>query len=407
MLALAWRNLWRQRGRGLATLLAVAAVAALILIVLGVKGGLMNASFQDVTRLGGHLQVLVPDHLALQGFEAGLVRDLGGIASAVADADPSAVAVPVLDVPALAAGEARSRGIRVTGVSHPPPLRTTFATEYLADGRLPEAGDLETIALGAALAQSLQVGLGDSVLLYAPGTAGIGAAAYTVVGLLEHPDPVLEGRTAYLSLEAAQELAAPGRATRVEVYLPGVVRLVDDHRADAVRDALEARLGDVRVETWREVEPSKAGLIAALDQLLYATAVLFFVLAGLMVVNTCYLSLIERIREFGTIISLGATPGTVMRMILTESLLLCAGGALAGAAVGLAAVGAMARGVQFPEALGALDTFGLPQTFYASLSTAEGLLTVLLTIAIGVLASLWPAVLAARLAPVEAMRFAP
>ena len=407
MITLAWRNLWRQRGRGLATLLATAAVVALILVNLGFKGGLMNASFQDVTRLGGHLQVLVPDHVALQGFEAGLLHDLGGITSAVADVDASAVAVPVLDVPALVAGEARSRGIRVTGVSHPPPLRTTFAADYVADGYLPEAGDLESIALGAVLAHSLQVDLGDSVILYAPGTAGIGAAAYTVVGLLELADPVLEGRTAYLSLEAAQELAAPSRATRVEVYLPRVVRLADDHRADAVGGALQARLGDVRVETWREVEPSKAGLITVLDQMLYAIAGLFFVLAGLMVVNTCYLSLIERIREFGTIISLGATPGTVMRLILTESLLLCAGGALAGAAVGLAAVGVMARGVRLPEALGALDTFGLPQTFYASLSTAEGLLTVLATIAIGVLASLWPAVLAARLAPVEAMRFAP
>lgn len=407
MLALAWRNLWRQRGRGLATLVAVAAVVALILVNLGVKGGLMNASFQDVTRLGGHLQVRSLDHDALQGFEAGLLRDPAGITRAVTDASASAIAVPVIEVPALAAGETRARGIQVTGVSHPSALRERFEADYVATGALPDAGDLAGIALGGTLARSLQVDVGESVVLYAPGTAGIGAAAYTVIGLLELRDPVLEGRMAYLSLAAAQELAAPGRATRVEVYLPSVVRLVDDHRSDALRDVLQARLGDVRVETWRVLEPAKAGLIIALDQLLYAIAALFFVLAGLMVVNTIYLSLMERIREFGTIISLGAVPGTVMRMILTESLVLCALGAFIGGTLGLAAVAAMARGVEFPAAMGALDTFGLPQTFHASLSTAEGLVTLLGTVAIGVLASLWPAWLAARLAPIEAMRFTP
>ena len=407
MLALAWRNLWRQRGRGLATVAAVAVVVALIMLVLGVKGGLMNAAYHDVTRLGGHLQLRAREYRDLHDFEARLLGDVENLIGHVVAASEAAIALPVIDVPALAAGEARSRGINVTGVSHPPDLQQAFALDYLSAGRLPAADDLEGIVLGAVLARALQVDLGDAVVLYAPGTMGIGAAQYEVIGLLTLNDPVLEGRVAYLSLEAAQELAAPGRATRIEVHLPAVVRLTDDHVTSSVATALRERVGDLSVETWRQVEPAMAGMIAALDQMLVFTALLFFVLAGLMVMNTCYLSLMERIREFGTIISLGSTPARVMGMILTESGLLCIVGAAVGAALGLGSVAAMAGGVRFPEAMGALDTFGLPPVFYASMTTAEGVFTVLFTVGIGILATLWPARLAARLAPVEAMRFVP
>jgi len=407
MLALAGRNLWRQRGRGLATVAAVTIVVALIMLLFGVKGGLMNAAYHDVTRLGGHLQVRAGDHRERHDFEARLLSDVAGIVGHVAAVAEAATALPIIELPALAVGDTRSRGITVTGVSQPPGMKEAFAQDHLSVGRLPTTGDLDGIALGTVLARSLQVAIGDPVVLYAPGTMGSGAAQYEVIGLLSRNDPVLEGRTAYLSLEAAQELAAPGRATRIEVHLPDLTRLTDDHLSQDVGAALQARLGDLSVETWRQVEPAMAGMIVALDQMLVFTAVLFFILAGLMVMNTCYLSLMERIREFGIIIALGSTPGRVMGMILTESALLCIVGATVGAALGLGSVTAMAGGVRFPEAMGALDTFGLPPVFYASMSTGEGVFTVLFTVGIGVLATLWPARLAARLAPVEAMRFVP
>ena len=407
MLALAWRNLWRQRGRGLATVAAVTIVVALIMLLFGVKGGLMNAAYNDVTRLGGHLQVRAGDHRERHDFEGRLLNDVAGIVDHVAAVTAAATALPIIELPALAVGDTRSRGINVTGVSHPPGMKEAFAQDHISVGRLPATGDLDGIVLGTVLARSLQVVIGDPVVLYAPGTMGIGAAPYEVIGLLTLNDPVLEGRTAYLSLEAAQELAAPGRATRIEVHMPALTRLTDDHLSQDVAADLDARLGDMSVETWRQVEPAMAGMIVALDQMLAFMAVLFFILAGLMVMNTCYLSLMERIREFGVIIALGSTPGRVMGMILTESALLCIVGATVGAALGLGSVAAMTGGVRFPEAMGALDTFGLPPVFYASMSTGEGVFTVLFTVGIGVLASLWPACLAARLAPVEAMRYVP
>lgn len=323
MLALAWRNLWRQRGRGIATLSAVAFVVALVLIMFGMLGGLMNASYQDITQRGGHVQVRVQNHRDVRDFDALLLRDVDTTLKDIEALDDEALAVPVLEVPALAAGDTRSRGIRITGVSHPERLKDAFASDYLAAGQLPDAGDLEGIVLGATLARALQVELGDEVFLYAPGTDGIGAAAYTLIGVLELNDPVIEGRSVYLSLEAAQELAAPGGATRVEVHLPHLVRLSDDDTVVQFQTALGNTLSDSSVETWRQVEPAQAAVIDVMNPILTGIAVIFFVLAGLMVVNTTYLSLMERIHEFGTIISLGATPRKVMRMVITESLVLC------------------------------------------------------------------------------------
>ena len=127
-----------------------------------------------------------------------------------------------LQVPGLvAAGETRSRGLAVQGQDWPELLKEDFVNDNLVEGTFVDGDNVTGIMLGQSLATALKVGLGDDVYVYAPGTDGYGAAAYTVEGLLNFDDPAtrrLAQRT--LSLPAAQELAAPDGLSEARAALP-------------------------------------------------------------------------------------------------------------------------------------------------------------------------------------------
>src|SRR5690606_31049720 len=258
-----------------------------------------------------------------------LAADPGG---GVVVGEPAGVRLRrVLEVPALVSGETRSRGAVVVGVAQADELGRRFADDHVVSGRLPAPGSWDEIALGEALATALQVEPGDPVYVFAPGTEGWGAAAYTLVGLLSFPQTSYGIQAAYLSLEGAQLLAAPDAVTRLEVHLAPERGVVTDAMIEEARDRLAAALGpDVRVETWWEAAPYMAALPPIVHPAMAVFSCFISILAGLLVVNTFSVGRVEVIREFGVIIAVGADRWRVMRMVLAESLVLVLAGAAAG-----------------------------------------------------------------------------
>ncbi len=405
LFSLSWRNIWRHRGRSLMTAGAVGLAVFFTLVYLSFLGAMENGIYNNLTASVGHLQVRVEGYREKREFRDLLIPNAAQVEARLAT-QTQASRVVALEIPALVAGETRSRGVLLIGDQRPPELRERFVKQSLVEGRLPEAGDLDSIALGASLARALKVRLGDAVYVYAPGTEGRGAGAYRLVGLLRFPDPAIEARSAYLALAAAQELAAPGSATRIELHFP-FTRYSQDAQLDTVQPALAASLGPgLSLESWREASPAIAQIFNLLTPLVLIFAAIFFGLAGLLVVNTIYLGLLERTREFGVIVALGAGPGQVTRMVVLESLLLCSSGALVGGLLGLLTIAALSGGFSLEALYGEVGSvFGLPEKVYLSLRAWDIPITLAYTLLTGLLAAWWPARVAARLEPVEAMRF--
>ncbi len=400
--ALAWRNVWRKKGRSLLAIGAVATVVLLTLVYFAFGGAVSNAMYTSLTDTSGHLQVHVEGYRDQREFADLLLHDAAAVRAALSEVAPEGQIVSVLEVPGLLEGDGRSRGIAFQGVERPEALQTSYADDVLLEGWLPASP--EEIALSAGLARAVDVARGDTVYAYAPGTEGYGAAAYTVVGLLDLPAGV---HMAQLSLAAAQELAAPDAATRFELHLPAFVRKEDDAALPALTARLRERLGaGYAVETWAAVNPGLASYMEVLVPLQTVATAVFFVLGGLLVTNTIYLSVIERVREFGVIQALGASGRRVMGMVLAESLVVCAVGAVVGTVSGLLVVARMAQGFGFSGDLGVyMESFGIPRVMYASLTANHVLITVAFTVATALLAAIIPARTATHLEPIEAIRF--
>jgi ABC-type lipoprotein release transport system permease subunit len=396
MFNLAWRNIWRQRGRSLVTAIVIAFVVIFTLFYFGLLEAMKNGMFQRITESSGHISVRVENWRDKREFYSLLIPDATEKQASLEDIAQGAEVKAILEVPALL----------LLGVASPASETERFTRDYLVEGRLPAPDALEEIALGQALAQALKVKLDDMTYALAPGTEGVGAMAFEVVGLLDLPEQTLEARVAYLSLPAAQALAAPGAVTQFEIYLPELRRLVDEAEGAPLKVNITEALGSgLSIENWREANPALASYINMLDPVIIIFDALFFVLAGLLVVNTIYLSVLERVREFGVIMAMGANRWQVIRMVLMESLMLVGCGSVVGFAVGLGIVGAMSRGFSLPSAESYAE-FGIPTVMYASISLEQILITFAFALGTALLAALWPAWMAGRLQPVEAMRFA-
>lgn len=407
MLVLAWRNIWRHRTRSLGAAVAVGFVVWMSVLYFGLVGAMRDGMYVTLTDTVGHVQVHIREYRDVRDFRQSVITGAADVRVRIEQTLPGTEVAAALEVPALLSGEDRARGALLAGMEQPAAVREEFATKYLKTGRLPAPEDLDGIALGTALARTLQADVGDTVYAFAPGTDGTGASAYTVVGLVRFPEPSQDARGAILSLPAAQDLAAPGAVSRFELHLPRFRRTLDDSGLLPLREQLQAALGErMIVETWRESYPALSDLERSLRPLIIVFLTIFFVLAGLLVVNTIYLSVIERTREFGVIIAMGARRGRVTRMVLAESLVLCATGAAAGLLLGLPLVARMARGFSYPFGWSEIvEAYGMPAVMYASIAPEEIAITLAFAIGVGLLAALWPARVAGRLAPVEAMRF--
>jgi ABC-type lipoprotein release transport system permease subunit len=403
---LAWRNIWRNTNRSLMTAGAVGVVVVITTAFFSLVGAVQNGLYVSLTRITGHLQIHVTDYRQIRRWQDLLIEDAEAVENRLVDAFKKAPVelVSALAVPGLIESEGRSYGILLQGLEQPSAARERYAGEYLAAGSLPELGDVTGIALGEKLAQNLQVDLGDTVYLYTPGTEGYGASAYIVTGILTVPS---SEATAVSSLLAAQELAAPEAINRIELTFPNLTRTGDDADLYALAESARAGLGpDYQVEAWSTVSPGLASILGLFGTVSLFLAAIFFILAGMLVANTVYLSVIERVREFGVLRALGITPREVVLMIVQESVLLCFTGALAGLLVGTLLAGLMAQGFSAPgEIADFLAERGFPRIFYGSVSNRQVAITVGFTFVTATLAALFPALNAGRLEPAEAMRF--
>jgi len=407
MIALAWRNLWRQGRRSLISLIAVAIVVLFAVLMYSMAGALTNGMYADLTKEVGNAQIHTADYRNARNFSDGLLDNATEIRDTVASTAPDAVVVGSLQVPGLLAGEDRSRGLAVQGQDWPELLREDFVTDYLAEGTFVEGDNISGIMLGQSLATALEVGLGDDVYVYAPGTEGYGAAAYTVEGILDFEDPRREINAAYLSLAAAQELAAPDALSRLELHYPDINTVKEDALIVPDIAALQNALGEsTEVEVWRDLSPGLATMLNFLAPMMVIMSLIFFVLAGLLVLNTVYLSTLERIREFGVIISLGAKGRRIMGMVTLESLMMCLTGAAIGLAIGLGLIALGSNGFTMPGyAVEMMAEVGLPTVMYLSIEPWQILLAVGFAVLTAFFAALGPARMAANIEPAEAMRY--
>ncbi|MBI5289723.1 MAG: ABC transporter permease [Chloroflexi bacterium] len=365
--ALIFKNLLRQRIRTSLTVVGIGLGIATVVALGSVVGGMKQTAGQILTAYGSDFIVA----------EKG-ASDLSF--SNVAEADQATLA----EYP----GVAGTLGIllRLSKVGGNPYFVTVGMTAVdveaagidLREGTLYSSGARDEILLGTHASNDLDAGVGDSVV--------IDDQTFHVVGLFKSSN-LWQDSGAIAPLATVQELA--NKAGVVTFVYVRVAEGADPEAVAAgIRDDFALLTTVANVSEYSRVDQG----IEIMDALNLAVQALAVGIGAIGVMNTMVMSVYERTREIGILRAVGWSDNRVLRMIVGESLILCAIAAVVGALAGVAA----SRAVLLIPAVQSLLT-----PTYTSDIFVRGLVVAL---AVALVGAAYPAVRAIRLVPMEALR---
>jgi ABC-type lipoprotein release transport system permease subunit len=302
----------------------------------------------------------------------------------------------------LVAVGTKSAGARFWGVE-PTLERFTFdLAQHLDEGRFLSENNQRGVVLGQKLARSLQAKIGSEIVVVVQAADGsLGNDLYTVTGILKAAGDSIDRNAALIHAADFDELFVSGGRIH-EVALNSRERLSPEKLAELLTIAAP----DEEVMSWRQLLPEVSDMVNLFDVSMLIFGLIFLLAAGMGVMNTMLMATYERIREFGIIKALGATPWRIIMDVATEAFVLAVLGTVVGTILGLA-------GSYYLQEVG-LDLSIFATTYSvggvafdpiwrATISAKMVYLPVVLMLIIGVVASLYPAALAARLDPVKAI----
>ncbi len=395
---LAYRNLGRNKSRSLLSALAVGIGMALLLLMVSVLEGEMKGALQNTIRLqSGHLQIRPASYdenkISLKWED--LIADPERVAAQIKSLPQVTVATPRLIASSILTVSDESKGVQILGIAPESPANGPFR-EGMLSGEFIQPEDHEGILIGNILAEKLGLKVNDKVnLLVTTANGDVNEQLFTVRGVFTTRTPGYDESTILMPLLKAQAI------TGTEDHASTIfVMLQDDAQADAVAAAIQSN--NYKVLTWREQNQ----FIVQFED--YANAffvVLYLIVLGItatVVTNTLVMAVFERTREIGILAAIGMKGRGIMAQFLAEATLIATGGVIGGLIIGGLAV---AYFTVYGIYIGDYGVTGVlfEDRIYAHLTMANTINLAIVTYIITLIASLYPATLAARLEPVEAL----
>ncbi|WP_119458631.1 lipoprotein-releasing ABC transporter permease subunit [Rhodospirillaceae bacterium SYSU D60014] len=384
------------------SLLGIALGVATLIIVMSVMNGFRHELLSRILGLNGHLTVYaqqgpLPEFDAL----AGQIRDLPGIVSVTPIAEGQVMATS-----ANQAGGAVVRGVR------PEDLK---GRRIIADNIV--AGDLDRFAgehaviMGSRLAQQLGLRVGDDVTLISPqGTTTIMGTvprmkSYEIVGLFEAGMFEYDSTFIYMPLEAAQLFfRLPDAVSSLEIMVanPDVVR--------EIGYKVLSRIGTgYRLVDWQRANSTFFNAIQVERNVMFLILTLIILVAAFNIISGQIMLVKDKGHDIAILRTMGATRGMIMRIFLLSGASIGVLGTVLGFALGLTFANNIEAIRQWLEGLTRTELFSAEIYFLSKLPAIvdpwEVVTVVVMALTLSLLATIYPSWRAARLDPVEALRY--
>ena len=395
---LAYRNVGRNKTRSLLSSLAVGVGMALLLLMVSVLEGEMTGALQNTIRLqSGHLQIRPASYeegkISLKWED--MIKDPDQVAEQIKSLSQVIVATPRLIASSILTISDESKGVQILGIDPDSAANQPFRDGMIA-GEFIQVDDREGILIGNILAEKLSLSVGDKVnLLVTTSNGDVNEQLFTVRGIFTTRTPGYDESTIFMPLAKAQAITATeNHASTIFVLLQ------NSEQAELVAQAIQS--DNYKILTWREQNV----FITQFED--YANAffvVLYLIVLGItatVVTNTLVMAVFERTREIGILSAIGMKGRGIMAQFLAEAALLATGGVIGGLIIGGAAV---AYFTVYGIYIGDYGVTGVlfEDRIYAHLTLQNTINLAIATYVITLIASLYPARLAARMEPVEAL----
>jgi len=367
MANLAAANVMHRKTRTAVSVLAVGMEVAMVMVLVGLANGTLDDIADRLQNVGADVLFQPPDASLILGATSAVMPTR--YADVMKQIDGVTEVTPVLNwLVARIRGE--SRAVNLWAVDYPSFSAISGGLDIVEGRALSEPNDLvmDTVLAGAT---GVRVGERLSML----------NREFTVAGICRAG----AGGRLYARIQDIQEaIGTPGKASFFLVKGRSALE------AEALARALEARFKGHKITPVAQVSKVMQENAVGLEQFKEALTGMAVVISFLVVLLAMYTTIIERTREIGILRAIGASQTKVVRLVIGESFLICLAGVVLG--VLLAVAGRWLLPQMFP-------------TLSVQLTREWAVIAAALGLSGGLLGSLYPALKAARMDPVQALNF--
>lgn len=385
------------------SLLGIALGVAALIIVMAVMNGFRNELWDRILGLNGHVLIESIGDAPIAGYDA--------LAERLRLIDGVKRATPVIENQVMATVGRLASGAVVRGIAPEDLRKLDIVANHIVDGGLEDFEGRDAIVIGSRLARKLGLRVGDALTLVSPqGTATpFGSAprmvAYQVVAIFEIGMSEYDSIWVYMPLNEAQiYFRMPDGVNSVEIMLDS-----PDLAATLIAPIQEQSPPNTYVASWQQFQSSYFTALKVERNVMFLILTLIIVVAAFNIISSMIMLVKNKGRQIGILRTMGATKGMVMRIFLIAGSSIGIAGTAIGLAIGVAFCANIEKIRQFIERLSGTEVFN-PELYFlsqmpADMEASEVVTVVLVALILTVFATIPPSLRAARLNPVEALRY--
>ncbi len=384
------------------SLVGIALGVATLIIVMAVMNGFRHELLGKILGLNGHVIVQ---------SSQGTLRDFDMVAARVRAVPGVTRAAPIVEGQVMASANGVNSGVLVRGMRADDIKSLTTVSNTLSPGALQAYGSGDSVIIGSRLAQKLALAPGMSITLIAPrgNVTPFGTTprikTYKIAGTFNVGMSEYDLTYVFMPLEEAQLYFNMGDT------VSGIETMVTDpDNTAALVPALGRAAGPYsRIITWQDLDSSLFGAIEVERNVMFLILSLIILVAALNIVSGLIMLVKDKSSDIAILRTMGATRAAVMRVFLIAGASIGIIGTLVGFVIGVVFCSNIENIRQFLSSLTGTTLFN-PEIYFlsrmpAEMDPAEVISVVGMALILTFLATLYPSWRAARLDPVEALRY--
>ena len=375
---------------------------ATLIIVMAVMNGFRKELLGKILGLNGHILV--------QPLESPLT-DYEAVAARISKAEGIRIAVPIVEGQALASSPFNAAGVLVRGIRGADLAQLASIAQNIKQGTLEGFDQGQSVVIGRRLADQLTLRAGDTVTMVAPRGAvtPMGTTPrikpYKIAAVFEIGMSEYDAAFVFMPLTEAQAyFNRSGDVTAIEVYTR------NPDQISRYRPIItEAAQRPIFMVDWTQRNATFFSALQVERNVMFLILTLIILVAAFNIASSLIMLVKDKGRDIGILRTMGATQGAIMRVFLITGAAIGVVGAVVGFVVGMLVCLNIELIRQFLSWLTNTDLFP-PELYFlsklpAEVDTGETIAVVVMALALSLLATLYPSWRAARLDPVEALRY--